>query len=159
MNLGSKKISWRALLTLVGITLLAGGFGALLGGDFSIVKAWEAPPLAPLSWLFFPVWTVLYTVMGIAAYLVWETKGIDRDGTLAVYFLQLIVNILWPLLFFRLQWQLLALFWILLLIALVAFTIKRFFGHSTIAALLLLPYLAWLLFAAYLNFGYFLLNR
>ncbi len=159
MTIGSKKFSWRALLFFVGITLAAGALGALLGGDFSVVREWNAPPLAPPAWVFFPVWTILYTAMGVSAYLVWQTGDIDRIQSIAVYFLQLAVNVLWPLFFFRLQWRLFSFFWILLLIALVAYTIKRFSAHSTVAAWLLLPYFVWLLFASYLNLGYYVLNR
>ncbi len=159
MTIGSKKFSWRALLFFVGTALAAGVLGALLGGDFSVVREWNAPPLAPPSWVFFPVWTILYTAMGVAAYLVWQTGDIDRGQSIAVYFLQLAVNVLWPLFFFRLQWRLFSFFWILLLISLVAYTIKRFSAHSTVAAWLLLPYFVWLLFAAYLNLGYYVLNR
>lgn len=159
MTIGTKKFSVGAFVFFVGITLLAGGIGALLGGDFSVIQALQPPPLAPPSWLFFPVWTVLYIAMGIAAYLIWKTGDIDRNASLRVYFLQLAINLLWPLFFFRLQWRLFAFFWILLLIALVAYTIKRFSAHSTAAAWLLLPYFVWLLFAAYLNLGYYVLNR
>ena len=159
MTIGSKKFSWRALIFFVGTALVAGVLGGLLGGDFSVVTEWNAPPLAPPSWLFFPVWAILYTLMGIAAYLVWQTGDIDRTQSIAVYFLQLAVNVLWPLFFFRLQWALFSFFWLLLLIASVAYTIKRFAAHSTLAAWLLLPYFVWLLFAAYLNLGYYVLNR
>lgn len=159
MTIGTKKFSWRAFLFFVGITLLAGGLSALLGGDFSVVQELQPPPLAPPAWLFFPVWTVLYIAMGTAAYLVWKTNDIDRGTSLRVYFLQLAINVLWPLFFFRLQWRLFAFLWILLLIATVAHTIKRFAAHSTVAAWLLIPYLAWLFFAAYLNLGYYVLNR
>jgi len=159
MTIGSKKFSWRALLFFVGTALAAGVISALLGGDFSVIQQWNAPPLAPPSWLFFPVWTILYITMGVAAYLVWQTGDIDRTQSIGIYFLQLAVNVLWPLFFFRLQWRLFAFFWILLLIALVAYTIKRFSAHSTAAAWLLLPYFVWLLFAAYLNLGYYVLNR
>lgn len=159
MTIGSKKFSWQALLFFIGTALAAGVIGALLGGDFSVVQQWNAPPLAPPSWLFFPVWTILYTLMGIAAYLVWQTGDIDRMQSIAVYFLQLAVNVLWPLFFFRLQWHLFSFFWLLLLVVLVAYTIKRFSAHSTVAAWLLLPYFVWLLFASYLNLGYYVLNR
>ena len=155
----TKKFSWKALLFFVGGTLLAGGLSTLLGGDFSVVRTWVAPPLAPPSWLFFPVWTVLYTAMGVAAYLVWQTGDIDRNESLKLYAAQLAVNVLWPLFFFRLEWRLFAFFWILLLIALVAYTIRSFSAHSRVAGWLLVPYLIWLLFAAYLNFGYYVLNR
>ncbi len=159
MTIGTKKFSWRAFVVFVGVTLLAGGLGALLGGDFSVVQEWNAPPLAPPAWLFFPVWTVLYIAMGIAAYLVWKTGDIDRGESLFAYFLQLAINVLWPLFFFRLQWRLFAFFWILLLIAAVAYTVKRFSAHTVAAAWLLIPYFVWLLFAAYLNLGYYVLNR
>ena len=159
MTIGSKKFSWRALLFFVGTALAAGVISALLGGDFSVIQQWNAPPLAPPSWLFFPVWTILYITMGVAAYLVWQTGDIDRTQSIGIYFLQLAVNVLWPLFFFRLQWRLFAFLWILLLIGAVAYTIRRFSAHSTAAAWLLIPYFAWLLFAAYLNLGYYVLNR
>jgi len=159
MTIGSKKFSWRALLFFVGTALAAWVISALLGGDFSVIQQWNAPPLAPPSWLFFPVWTILYITMGVAAYLVWQTGDIDRTQSIGIYFLQLAVNVLWPLFFFRLQWRLFAFLWILLLIGAVAYTIRRFSAHSTAAAWLLIPYFAWLLFAAYLNLGYYVLNR
>ena len=159
MSIGSKKFSWVAFVFFVGSALLAGGIGALLGGNFSVVQEWNAPPLAPPSRLFFPVWTVLYTAMGIAAYLVRQTGDVDRTTSLGIYFLQLIINLLWPLFFFRLQCLLFSFFWILLLIALVALTINAFCRHNRTAGWLLIPYLLWLLFAAYLNLGYWILNR
>lgn len=159
MTIGTKKFSWGAFAFFVGTALLAGGLSALLGGDFSVIQTLNAPPLAPPAWLFFPVWTVLYIAMGIAAYLVWKTGDVDRADSLRVYFLQLAINVLWPLFFFRLEWRLFAFLWILLLIAAVSYTIRRFAAHSTTAAWLLVPYLAWLLFAAYLNLGYYVLNR
>lgn len=159
MTIGTKKFSWGAFAFFVGTALSAGGLSALLGGDFSVVREWTPPPLAPPAWLFFVVWTVLYTAMGIAAYLVWQTGDVDRTASIGLYFLQLGINVLWPLFFFRLAWRLFAFFWILLLIAAVARTVRRFAAHSTAAAWLLVPYLAWLLFAAYLNLGYYVLNR
>ena len=103
MTIGTKKFSWGAFAFFVGTAVLAGGLGALLGGDFSVVQALIPPPLAPPAWLFFPVWTVLYVAMGIAAYLVWKTGDVDRADSLRVYFLQLAINVLWPLFFFRLE--------------------------------------------------------
>ena len=154
----TKRFSWRAFLFFVGGTLLAGFIGGLLGGNFNNYEALKAPPLAPPGWLFAPVWIFLYATMGFAAYLVWQTGDIDRGRALRLYGWQLLVNVLWPLFYFRLEWRLFAFFWILLLIALVALTIRAFYNHSEWAALLLIPYLLWLLFAAYLNLGYYVLN-
>lgn len=159
MQKTSKKQRIWALVISIGIALLAGGIGALLGGGFSMQETLAKPPLAPPGWLFAPVWTILYTLMGIAAWLVWKSEDVDRTGALTIYVLQLIVNVLWPLFYFRLQWLLFAFFWILLLIALVAVTFKKFRPLDRTAGWLLIPYLVWLLFAAYLNLGYYILNR
>lgn len=153
------SFSLRALLVWVGGTLVAGFVAGLLGGDVSSYTQLQAPPLAPPSWLFFPVWVVLYLAMGTAAYLVSRSGDIDRGGALRLYVWQLAVNVLWPLFYFRLEWRLFAFFWILLLIALVALTINAFCRHNRTAGWLMIPYLLWLLFAAYLNLGYWILNR
>jgi tryptophan-rich sensory protein len=142
----------------VGGTLLAGFIGGLLGGSTGQYATLKSPPLAPPGWLFAPVWLLLYTAMGVAAYLVWQTGDEDRGQALRLYGWQLAVNVLWTLFYFRLEWRLFSFFWILLLIALVALTIQAFYAHSRLAALLLIPYLLWLLFAAYLNLGYYVLN-
>ena len=155
----SKKSSVKALIFFVTTALLAGVVGALLGGGFSANDTLNAPPLAPPAWLFPIVWTILYVAMGVAAYLVWKSHDIDRAPALKLYFIQLAVNVLWTFFYFNLEWRLFSFFWILLLIALVALTIKAFAKHSTAAAWLLIPYFIWLLFAAYLNLGYYILNR
>ncbi len=154
----SKKRPWLPWLIFVGIALLAGGIGALLGGGFTANEGLNAPPLAPPAWLFPIVWTLLYIAMGTAAWLVWRSGDIDREQSLRLYRLQLAVNVLWTLWYFRLEWRLFAFFWVLLLIALVALTIRRFSRHSAAAGRLLIPYLLWLCFAAYLNLGYYVLN-
>lgn len=142
----------------IGGTLLAGGIGAWLGGDFSVVSALNAPPLAPPSWLFFPVWTVLYILMGYAAYTVWRQTRTFAVPALRLYAAQLAVNLLWPLFFFRLQWRLFAFLWLLALIALIWLTARATRAYSVTAARLYLPYLLWCGFAAYLNLGYSVLN-
>lgn len=155
----SSRPSWKMVILFVGGTLLVGALSGLLGGDFSRYAQLNAPPLAPPRWLFFPAWLALYLAMGIAAWLVWHTGDVDRAAALRLYVRQLGVNALWPLFFFRLDWSLFSFFWILLLIALAALTINTFCRHSRAAGWLLIPYLAWLLFAAYLNLGFFVLNH
>lgn len=154
----SSRAPVRALLLWVGGTLLIGAVSGLLGGDFSVYGRLEPPPLSPPAWLFLPVWAALYLAMGTAAFLVSRSGDMDRGEALKTYIRQLGVCALWPLFFFRLGWRLFAFFWLLLLIALVAITIGAFGRHSSTAAWLLMPYLVWLLFAAYLNLGFVVRN-
>ena len=107
--------------------------------------------------MFAVVWPVLYALMGYASYLVAEAEG-ARRVPLALYGVQLFVNFLWPIVFFRLQLPgvalgLLAVLWVLVLL-----TMRSFSQLSEKAADLLLPYILWLSFALYLNFGIFVLN-
>ena len=152
------KIDWKVLLFFLLYTFVLAGIGTLLGGGFDI-DSLNKPPLAPPAWLFPIVWSILYTLMAVAAYLVFMTNDLDRGSALRVYLLQVIVNALWPLLFFRLEWRLFAFVWLLFLIFLVVVTMVRFYRISRTAFWLLVPYLAWLLFAGYLNLGFYLLNR
>ncbi len=152
------KIDWKVLLFFVLYTFVLAGIGTLLGGGFDI-ESLNQPPLAPPAWLFPVVWTVLYALMAIAAYLVFVSNDLDRGPSLRLYLLQVIVNALWPLLFFRLEWRLFAFFWLLLLIVLVVLTMIGFRRINRTAFRLMIPYLLWLAFAAYLNFGFYLLNR
>ena len=101
------------------------------------------------------VWTILYALMGVAAYLIYSAEAdAERKRTaLTFYVVQLAVNFLWSIVFFRFQLFWLSVAVILLLDVLVALTILRFRPISKAAAYLLLPYLAWILFATYLNIG------
>lgn len=117
------------------------------------------PSWAPPGWLFGPVWTTLYLLMAIAAWLVWRHNGF-RAACLALtlFMAQLTVNALWSWLFFA--WHLggPAFIDILVLILLIAATAAQFWRHSRIAALLLAPYFCWVCFAAVLNFSVWQLN-
>ena len=145
------------LFFFVVTTLLIGFVGGLIGGSGGYA-ALEAPPLAPPGWVFPVVWTALYILMAVAAWLVYESRDEDRIGAIRLYYFQFIVNALWTLFFFRLSWRLFALLWLLLLIALVVLTFLRFRAIRPLAGWLLIPYLAWCIFAAYLNLGFYLLN-
>ncbi len=152
-----QTIRLKPLVVSVGIALLAGVVGALLGGEMQmdgIVSPWFMPP--PVV---FPiVWTILFVLMGIAAYLVYDSGHSQRKDALQVYGLQLVVNCLWSLFFFRLHWFLFSFLWILFLIALVCLTMYQFYRVEKKAAYLMLPYLIWLLFAAILAFSVYRLN-
>lgn len=140
---------------------------AFLGSLFTrnAISDWYAnlnkPFFTPPDWLFGPVWTVLYLLMALSAFLVWQ-KGLDSPAVriaLALYLLQLILNGLWTPLFFGLRMPLVAFIEILLLWTAIVFTIIASARVSMPAALLLLPYIVWTSFAAVLNFSIWLLNR
>ena len=111
------------------------------------------PELNPPSWLFGPVWTILYIMMAVAAWLVWRTETDRRARLIAIglFIAQLVVNALWSLIFFGLHDITLALVDIVLLIILIVATIVAFYRVNPNAAWLLVPYLLWVCFATYLN--------
>lgn len=156
------KLNIKLLIKSIALPLLVGLISGLLTRnamqDFqTLVK----PPLAPPGWLFPVVWTILYTLMGISAYLI-QTSSADpevKSDALMIYRYQLIVNFLWPVLFFSFGWYLFAFAWILLLWGLVILMIWDFSKISKTAAYLNIPYLIWLTFAAYLNGAIWWLNR
>jgi len=117
------------------------------------------PLLSPPGILFPVVWTVLYALMGIgAARIAAAPEGRDRSIALNVFVAQLIVNFFWSLIFFNAQAFGSAFFWLLLLWALILLMILRFSRVDSLAALLQIPYLFWVTFAGYLNFGVWMLN-
>jgi tryptophan-rich sensory protein len=151
----------RILLIAVAIPLLVGAVAGLLTrNSMQVFEGLQQPPFAPPGVLFPIVWTILYALMGIASYLIY-TSGKDPEevsSALAVYGVQLVVNFLWPIVFFRFGWYTFAFFWLILLWVLVIYTILLFYRISKPAAWLMVPYLIWLTYAAYLNLGIVLLN-
>src|SRR5690554_4355818 len=121
----------------------------------------EKPPFIPAPWVFPLVWNLLYFMMAIAAWLVWKATGsFDRSGyALAIFGAQLSLNLAWSIIFFGLQSPLLGVLDILLLDVAVAATIIAFAAFSRLAALLLVPYFLWALFATYLTIGVAILNH
>ena len=117
------------------------------------------PPWTPPNRVFGPVWTALYAVMAVAAWLVWRRRGLARVGLpLALFVLQLALNLAWTGLFFALRRPGLAFGEILLLWAVILATLGAFGRVSRVAGLLLIPYLAWVTFAAALNLAIWRLN-
>jgi benzodiazapine receptor len=118
------------------------------------------PSWRPPNWLFAPAWTFLYICIAVAGWLVWQSAGFAGAAVpLAVYFVQLLLNALWTPIFFGLHRKGLAVFEIALLWLAIAATIVLFAPVDTLAAVLLLPYLAWVTFASALNFAVWRLNR
>ena len=150
----------RDLLISVAIPLLTGVFATLLSGEgMAFFVNLNKPPLTPPAWVFPVVWTLLYTMMGIAAYLVTITDGDGVDEALLFYGIQLLVNFFWPIFFFGFGWYLVSFLWLVLLWVLIFHTIRLFAQISKPAASLMVPYLVWVTFAGYLNLGFWWLNR
>ncbi len=120
----------------------------------------EKPPLSPPGWLFPVVWTVLYILMGIASYLVLESGASRKniENGITVYGLQLFFNFFWSIIFFNFELYTFAFVWLLALWVLIIITAVRFAKVSKPAAYLMIPYIVWVTFAAYLNLGIAILN-
>lgn len=116
------------------------------------------PPLSPPPAVFTVVWSVLYLLMGISAYMVYMSESKLKKSAYTLYGVQLGVNFLWSILFFNFKLYLFSTIWILLLIALVGAMIIGFLRIRPLAGYLQIPYFLWLCFAAYLNFTVYLLN-
>ena len=153
----------RQLLGLVGWILVcfaAASVGAVASLDAaSFYGQLTRPGWAPPSWLFAPVWSLLYLLMAVAAWLVWRSHGFKASSTALVLFLvQLAANALWTWLFFAWRQGAGAFLEILLLWALIVATIASFRRVDTRAALLMVPYLVWVTFATALTFSVWRLN-
>jgi tryptophan-rich sensory protein len=136
-------------------TFAVAAIGALASIDAaSFYAALSRPGWAPPASLFGPVWTALYTLMAIAAWLVWRTRMVPEvPAALTLFAVQLAANALWSWLFFAWHLGLLAFAEVVLLLLLVAATVAAFWRAHRLAALLLVPYLAWVAFAAVLTFA------
>lgn len=153
-----KKIQWKNLITAVAIPLATGGLSALLTKKaMDSFKMLNQPPLSPPTWLFPVVWTILYILMGIASYLI-ATSGQKNDTALTLYDIQLCFNFLWTLIFFNMEWYLFAFLWLIGLWILILLTTIAFYRLSKPATYMMIPYLIWVTFAGYLNYGIYLLN-
>lgn len=141
--------------------LMAGAVtGLLTRKGIEMFQKLEQPPFSVPGWIFPLVWTILYLLMGLSSYIVLDSGALKfkKEQALNIYYGQLIVNLIWPFLFFTFQAYLLSFFWILLLWFLVITMISKFAMISTTAAALNIPYLIWITFAAYLNYGIWQLN-
>lgn len=157
-----KKLNFPKLVCSLFICEAAGIIGSFF--TVSAIPVWyktlNKPDFSPPNWVFGPVWTVLYLLMGISLYLVWQ-KGVKNKkpkGALTLFWVQLALNALWPVVFFGGRSPLGGLVIIGLLLAFILITIARFLPISKTAAMLLMPYLAWVSFATLLNFYIVKLN-
>jgi tryptophan-rich sensory protein len=153
---------WLALVVFIAICFAVAGIGsAFTAGS---VKTWYPgllkPPGTPPAWVFGPVWSTLYLMMATSAWLVWRQRDLEDVAlALAVFVAQLILNGLWSYIFFGLRRPGAALIEIIVLLVAIAITTIKFFEHSRLSLWLMTPYLAWVTYASYLNYGIWRLNR
>ncbi|WP_410496783.1 TspO/MBR family protein [Cellulosilyticum sp. ST5] len=154
------QINWKQLLISIGISL---GIGALAGfltqNSMEVYNQLKQPVLSPPGWVFPIVWTILYILMGISAYLIYESNSPNKEKALTIYGWQLFFNFLWSIIFFNLQNILLAFFVLIILWILIVVMIKSFKEINPLAAWLQIPYLLWVTFAGYLNLMLYTLNQ
>ncbi len=125
-----------------------------------VYEVLKLPSFSPPSWVFAPVWTILYILMGLAAFLIWKKREEKEVNlALAVYFSQLVLNFFWSLFYFGQGARFLAFLDIILLLLMIAFNIILFSRIRKISAYLLVPYLLWVAFASVLNYSTWILNK
>ncbi len=154
------KIQWKKLIICILIPLAVGGLSAFITKDnMKFFDQISKPPLAPPGWLFPVAWSILYILMGIASYMVVISNNPYRIRTaLTVYGLQLLFNFIWSPVFFNAKLYLGAFAILLLLLILIIFNTILFYRINKLSGYLLIPYIVWVTFAAYLNYGIYILN-
>lgn len=157
----SPSLQFLVLAGLIALCLAVGAAGAW--ATASSVSTWyqtiAKPSFTPPDRLFGPVWTALYVMMAVAAWLVWRKAGLEGSlRALVLFAIQLALNFAWSFLFFKARWIGGALVEIVLLWFAIAATIAVFRRHSQWAAILMMPYIAWVSFATVLNFAIWQLN-
>ena len=150
-------IKLKSLVISILIPLLVGGAaGFLTMNSMGAYKSLDKPMLSPPAILFPIAWTILYILMGISSYIIYESDSALKNKAITVYAVQLFFNFIWPFIFFNAGMYLLAFIWLILLWILVLWMISLFYKLSPTAAYLQIPYILWLTFAAYLNLGVYL---
>jgi translocator protein len=149
---------WVALGLWVALPLVVGGGIGSLFPPGQWFMTLEKPSWNPPNWVFGPVWTLLYVLMGVAAWLVWDRYRGAAKAALTLFVVHLLFNAGWSAIFFGLQSPGLAFAEILVLWALIVATIVVFWRHRPLAGMLMLPYIAWVSFAAVLNYTIWQLN-
>ena len=151
---------FKPLFIALAIPLTVGGLSALAAGGMSDYQQLTQPPLSPPGWLFPIMWSILYLLMGFASWRVWkrDIPMEQKRKALGLYAVQLALNFLWSPIFFRFRLYLPAFILLVVLWIAIFVTIRAFWAADEKAGDLLIPYILWVSFAAYLNFGIFLLN-
>lgn len=153
------KINWKRLIIITIITFVVGSFFSWFTmNNMDTFKELEKPVNVP-AMLFPIVWIILYLLISISCYIITKPDDKGKDKALIWYGIQLIINSLWSLIFFGFGAYLFAFIWIILLLITVVIMTAKFYNIDKRAAYINIPYILWILFAGYLNFGIYLLNR
>jgi len=155
-------MKWLVLAGFLALCLFAGYVGSLLTNQS--VKSWyltlQKPAGTPPDWVFPVVWTTLYIVMAVAAWLVWVEAGwYSAKQPLILFLAQLAMNVAWSAIFFNSRQPGFAFGWIVLLWLAILTTMIVFYAIKPLAGILLVPYIAWVTYASFLNFGIWRMNR
>ena len=157
-----KRFSIITLIIAVLIPLLIGGVSAALSSQgMALYENMNKPLFSPPAWVFSIAWTILYIMMGIASYFVImaQTQTASKVIALILYGVQLAMNFMWSIAFFNWDRYLFAFIWLVVMWCIVIICTVRFFAIRRVAGWFMMPYVLWLTFAAYLNFGAYMLNK
>ena len=162
----NKKINVIKLIVAIAIPLAVGMLSSFITKDATMsFNAMKKPPLAPPGILFPIAWTILYILMGISSYIIYvydaknDTSSLNlKNKCLSLYAIQLIFNFFWSIIFFKFKLYIFAFAWLIILWILVFKLMWESKKISKVVSYLLIPYLAWMAFAAYLNIGVAILN-
>ncbi len=162
LSTGSK--AWRVALCILVPVAVGGASAALTMGAMSSFGEMKQPPLSPPAWLFPVAWTILYVLMGLASWLIFwagkkdSKKVLSAKAALIIYGVQLVFNFCWSPVFFNFKWYWFAFGWLIAMWLMIIVLAVRTRKISLSAFWMLLPYILWCTFAAYLNCGIALLN-
>lgn len=151
-------IKWKNLIISIIIPISIGFLGSLIGNVMNGFNGINKPSFTPPAVVFPVAWTILYTLMGISSYLIYESNSKEKKSALTIYIVQLIINSLWTFFFFNLKWFLFSSILVLIILLLVIIMIIKFYRINKTAAYLQIPYVLWLIFAFILSYNVFLLN-
>lgn len=154
-----KKINLKALITFLFASLGTGFLSSLLIRDnVSVYQDIVRPDFAPPSAVFPIAWTILYTLMGISAYIIYMSDSPKKTSALIIFAIQLAVNFMWSIIFFNMRNYFGAFLWIILLVVWIIAMIVSFYKIDKKAAYLQIPYLLWTIFASVLTFAIYMMN-
>ncbi len=153
-----KKINYKKLILALSIVIIVWLVsGILTKNSMGAYDDLNKPYLNPPGIVFAIVWPILYLLMGISFYIILNSDKNNKDA-INIFILQLLFNFFWPILFFLFAYYLFSSAWLLILIVLIGVTIYKFYKIDRTAAVLLIPYFLWCIFAFYLNFSIYILN-
>ena len=151
------KNKWILVKNII-LPIALGGLVGLIISQFMDYNTLQKPPLSPPGFIFGIVWSILYLLMGIA-YGMLVYKGKSDAEVSKIYWTQLIINLIWPILFFVFKLRLFSSIWIIILLILVISMVIKFYKKDKIIGYSQIPYLLWIMFATYLNIGVYILNE